>query len=243
MSDFGIRPGPNSGSGDISQLYLFVSAGVLLLLIVAANFVNLTTAHASTRGLEVGVRKAVGATRFQLTTQFLMESLLITFLAGAVALVSVRLLHGFLTTYLDIAFPVVSGWTALFDVVAITRVQALFSCTCPAMNLASLRPAVALSNAETKGAGRIGRKGLVIVQFSISAVLVMSTLAMSQQMSLVRDKDLGFDKELLVKLGLFWADLSLRERAEEIRETFRQLPGVIDATASHTVIGGWNERE
>jgi putative ABC transport system permease protein len=242
-SDFGIRPGPNSGSGDISQLYLFLSAGVLLLLIVAANFVNLTTAHASARGRELGVRKAIGATRFQLASQFLTESLLITFVAAVVALVAARLLHGFLTTYLDIDLPVANGWTAILDVAAIALLQAIFACTYPAMYLSALRPVAALSSAESKGSGRIGRKGLVVVQFAISAVLLMSTLAILQQMRLVRDKDLGFDKELLVKLPLFWANSSLRERAEEIRQTFRQLPGVIDATASHTVIGGWNKRE
>ena len=242
LSDYGIRLGLSS-SGDIHQLYLFVSAGALLLLIVAANFVNLTTAQASARGLEVGVRKAIGATRHQLIAQFLIESLLITCLAAAVALATAHLIHGSLTSYLNIDLPPVSGLIAFLDVVVIALVQALFSCAYPSMVLSALRPAAAFSKVETPGSGRIGRKGLVVFQFAISALLMMSTLAMSRQMALVQEQDLGFDKALLVKLKLFWADFKLWDRAEEVRHVFEQLPGVINASASQQPIGGWGEAD
>lgn len=226
--------------GDIGELRLFVSGGVLILLIAAANFINLTTAHASARGLEVGVRKAIGATRSQLTTQFLLESLLVAFSAAVIAFVTSRMISGVLSTYLGVLVPEPAGWTSVRDLFLITIVQSFLSCSYPSIYLSALRPTIVLARSSPKGSGQIGRKGLVVFQFAISAVLMMTTFAISRQMTFLHEKDLGFDEELLVTMPIFNADNALRDRFVEVRDAFERHPQVIRASVSLHPIGAHN---
>ena len=192
--------GPGAGPGQ--YLALFAAGALLILLIASANYVNLATARAVHRSREVGVRKTVGASRLQLWGQFLAEAGLVVgaalalgvVLAAAVlpsfeALLGVDLSLGVLATPLGIGV-----LAALF--VAVTLGSGLV----PAVVLARFRPAVVLKGAPTaSGSGQWLRRGLVLFQFTASAVLIIATLGVGRQMDFVREARLdALDSQVVV---------------------------------------------
>jgi putative ABC transport system permease protein len=211
-----------------------------LLLIAAANFINLTTAHAESRGIEVGVRKAIGASRQQLISQFLTESGLIALLAAGTALIGSRFFLEPLSTYLGMSIPQSDPWVSVLDLVLLTAFQMLVSCTYPALYLSGLRPTAALAGRQQQGSGLSGRKSLVVFQFAVSAVLIVSTIAMSRQISLITEKDLGYDQEQLMWIPLGWADRTLAERRDVVRGAFERHPSVLSATCASTTVGRYS---
>ncbi|HTI07444.1 MAG TPA: ABC transporter permease [Puia sp.] len=185
--------GKDSG-GFIEYVRIFSIVGILVLLIACINFINLTTARSEKRAREVGVRKVVGSLRRDLILQFLAESFLLTFFAFLCSLVLVQLsLPSFnLLTGNKIYIPIGSSsfWVVMLVFVLIT---ALVAGSRPAFYLSSFNPARVLKGGFRGGkAGSLSRKVLVVLQFSCSIALIISTLIIYQQVKYAQERPTGY---------------------------------------------------
>ncbi|MGA0559790.1 ABC transporter permease [Larkinella sp. VNQ87] len=188
----------------VSQSVLggLASLAVFLVLLGAFNFINLSIAQAIQRSKEVGVRKVVGSSRGQLVAQFMAESLLITVVAGVVALL---VLDGLLAVInqslplieLDLHMDATVGLFAAGLVLVVALLAGLY----PAVVMSGFQPLKALKNTVTnRQRGFTLRHGLIVFQFCITYGLLVGTLVVAQQMDFFRQKELGFTKEAVITL-------------------------------------------
>jgi len=192
-TDFGIDITPAS---DIRYVYVFGVIGALVLAIACFNFINLTIAQFSQRLRELGVRKVLGAFRRQLIAQLLFETILLTTLAGIVALFLVEWTQPLFRNLTGISVDAFSLWPY---VLLFAPLLSLAAGIYPATVFSSLRPTAALKDATSsfvKGAGL--RKALVVFQFSISVALIIGTLIVHEQLVFMRNKDTGFDRHQML---------------------------------------------
>ena len=226
------RDGQPSG-GRIVYVRLFVLIAGFLLLIAAINFMNLATARSARRAREIGVRKAIGAVRGAVASQFLVEALLLAALAFgvAVALVAALLpafrslthLHVSLAT-LDLRF-----WLAG---VGVTLGVGLVAGSYPALYLASFRPVTVLKGPFRPGRGPARlRKGLVVFQFALSTLLLVGTITVAAQMDYIRTKPLGLDRANVVSTRL---EATTAARFDAYREDLLMQSSIEAVTASDT---------
>ncbi len=192
--------------GDIRYIYIFATVALFVLFIACINFMNLSTAQAGDRAKEVGMRKVIGAQRFDLRWQFLGESIMTSFLALALALWLISLLLPAFNRFSGKALSLnpiqeSSLWLILAGVALMTG---LLAGSYPALVLSSFQPARVLKGALTfsgKGAGF--RRILVVMQFALSVFLLISTTVIHQQIEYIRQRKLGYEKEnvLYFRLG------------------------------------------
>lgn len=180
--------------------------GLFVLLIACFNFINLTTAQAFKRAKEVGIRKAVGSNRLSLVYQFLTEAGLITFFAVLIAVLLAQLSLPLVSDTLAIPLTVsdLFTWQTGLFVAALMGMTTLLSGVYPAFRLSGMAPIWALKNnpfAQGKPIFTL-RQGLVVVQFTISLVLISSALLINRQLVFFRNADLGFNKSAIVTVGL-----------------------------------------
>jgi putative ABC transport system permease protein len=219
-------------------VYFFSIVAVFLLFIACINFMNLSTAKYSYRSKEVGIKKVVGSTRGQLIRQFLAESMIITIIAVVIALTMVELIlpyfNNFTGKYLVIGY--LNHWYTIPSLVALTLGIGILSGSYPAFYLSSFRPAEIIKSKVTTGSAKIQlRSVLVIVQFTITIILFISTFIVSSQNSFIRNKKLGFNKENLLVVR---NTSDLGEHSESFRQQVLTIPGVISASRSWTYPGG-----
>lgn len=192
-------------AGRVVYVYIFSAIALLILAIACINYINLSTARAADRAKEVGIRKVVGALRNQLFGQFIGESVLITFLAYIVALLMVEtLLPGFNaitganfppSVFFDLGF-LMASFVILLAI-------ALLAGAYPAFAISSFRPVSILKgNFKSSGRGILLRRVLVVTQFTISIALIVSTLVIYKQLSFIRDRELGYNKENSITIPL-----------------------------------------
>lgn len=191
--------GPNR---NVRYLYLLMGISLVILLIVCINYVNLSTFRFTQRAKEVGLRKALGGVQSQLIQQFLGETLLLTFFAFLVSLVLVLCSWPYLSGFLELDVKIDAfrlaidyGLWLFASIVCISLISGLY----PAFFLANFNPSATLGG-HTQGRGTADslRKTLVIFQFVLSIVLIITTLALRNQLAFVRSHDLGFDREQVV---------------------------------------------
>ncbi|TCD00008.1 FtsX-like permease family protein [Pedobacter frigidisoli] len=203
----------NQATTSYKQLIGISIIGLFLLLTACINFINLATAQAISRSKEVGVRKVMGSRRKQLIWQFLSETTLITFIALLLACVFTELalpamesLFGAEVTFGLFTHPIIFVFL-LAMLVLVSFLAGLY----PAMIMSGFSPALAIKNrVSSANAGGVGlRKTLVVIQFSITAILIVSTLVIIKQMSFIRDKSLGFDTKAVAIIELPSDSLSL----------------------------------
>ncbi len=198
-----IKAGQPSG-GRIEYVRLFAFAAVFVLVIACVNFMNLSTAQASKRGKEVGVRKVIGAERSALIVQFVSEAFLITILAFIVGLA--------LTYCLLPTFSSLTGKTLMLEysnpyfiglLIGMVILTAIIAGGYPALFLASLEP-----NKVLKGSLKFGnnailfRKGLVVFQFLMSALLIISAIIVQKQVNFIKTENLGLDRHNLLYVNV-----------------------------------------
>lgn len=197
------KDGKVSG-GRIEYVRLFSLVAVFVLLIACVNFMNLSTARSLKRAKEIGVRKVNGAIKTALIGQFMLEALLVTSLAVAIALVAlVALLPQFnLLTGKHIPAPLIdrSFWIGM---IALTVVTGLIAGSYPALLLSSFRPIQVLKqNLKSGDSAHLLRKGLVVFQFSLSMIFIVGMVVISQQVSYIQNKNLGYQKYNLLYLPI-----------------------------------------
>ena len=221
------------GYGTIKHIYLLAGLAALVLLIAAINFVNLAMSRAMTRTLEVGMRKAIGATRHQLSNQFLAEAIVVSLIAIVVGMGLAEVLlptfNAVVHQQLEIEWlSVETGIGAL----ALALMVGVLSGLYPAQVVARLHPVQALSRKTPQpGRGWLGR-GLIVVQFVLSAVLVVVTITMVRQLDFMRTKDLGFDGDQVV-LVAHRGDLNPLQ-IERLAGEINSRPGLLQG-----VTGAW----
>ena len=194
--------GVQTGGGRIEYVRLFSIIAWVILLIACINFMNLATARSEKRAREVGVRKVLGAAKKQLVLQFITEALFMAILAALSALVIIQLLLPAFNNLvekqlsLSITDPLHSGALLL-----ITLICGIVAGSYPSLYLSSFNPVFVLKGMKLKtGSAALIRKGLVVLQFTISIVLIIATIVIYQQIQHVKNRSLGFDKDNLVRM-------------------------------------------
>jgi len=217
-------------------LGIFSIVGVFILLIAGLNFMNLTTARASHRWKEIGIRKTVGAKKLQLFLQFIFESNLLAFfaliLAAILSLFFIPLVNVALDRQLSL-LQVVTDPINLLYVFAVTIGLGLITGLYPSFYMTSFNMARILKGG--KGSGRsIFRSGMVVVQFGLSVAMIVSTLIVIQQLSFMQNKDLGFNKDQMMLVDM---NGEANEKFEVLRTELKRSPLVLGVTASGQRLG------
>ncbi len=226
------------GNGNISYIYIFSAVALFVLFIACINFMNLSTARSIKRSKEVGLRKAVGAARHQLITQFLGESMVITVVASTLALMLVVVLLPIFTGITGQQIELIGEDTIaiLLGLIAITVLVGVISGSYPAAFLSGFNPALVLKGKGGSDAGnRLLRKVLVMVQFTISALLVIGIGVVYLQMQYIQEKELGFDKEYL--LAIPQPEPVSISRYPTLKSRLQDHPKVIGVTAASRIPG------
>ncbi len=211
-----------------ATLWTLSLIGLLIIVMASINFVNLSTAQAIGRSKEVGVRKVLGGSRPQLFWQMMGETTVIVIIAMLLALAIAKLVLPYLKNFVSIqdTLPLFSVESVLFLFV-IALFTILLSGLYPSMVLSGFSPALALKNKITSATiGGISiRRGLVIMQFAISQIMIIGTIVAISQMSFVRNADLGFNKDAVLALN-GRSDSALRARQAPFKEALLAVPGV-----------------
>lgn len=194
---FAVDAFDNVKHGDKKMVYIFMSVAILILLIACINFINLATAKAADRSKEVGLRKVMGAVQKELLVQFIMESVLFAALASILSIGLLQFLMPAYTQLLGYALP--SYWTnPLFYVfiLGVIVIVGLLAGSYPALVLSSFKPIESLKGKlKTGKGGAFFRKALVVFQFGISVILIVSVVVIIEQMNYVRNTNPGYNKE------------------------------------------------
>ncbi|MCD6564973.1 MAG: ABC transporter permease [Bacteroidales bacterium] len=199
-SDFDIDYN-NSTSEINNNVYIFSLIAVFILLIACLNFINLTTARSGTRAREIGMRKISGASRPRLISQFFGESVFIAIIAYILAIIIILLLLDVFNqlTGKSLNFEQILNIKTILIFLGIAFFAGLVSGIYPALLLSSFEPLRVLKGEVQSNSKKSGfRKILVLVQFSISIILIISVFIVNRQLEYVRKKELGYDKENLV---------------------------------------------
>jgi putative ABC transport system permease protein len=224
-------------NGDILYVYMFSSIALLVIVVACINYTNLTTARASKRSIEIGMRKAVGAYRGQLVGQFLGESVLLTIVAFVLGIASTYLLLPTLSAQLDkpLSFASFSSWHIVSAVIA-TLVVGVGAGAYPALLLSRFRPQVVLKGASGLSTRGTLRSVLVVFQFVVSVVLVVGTVVVSDQLGYIQNKHLGFDKDRLVVVQRAWP---VRKQLDAFKEELLRDPRILAVGGASNVPGKW----
>jgi putative ABC transport system permease protein len=232
--DNGIEAG-----GRIEYVYLFSLIAVFILLIACINFMNLSTAKASRRIKEVGIKKAIGAGRNALAIQYLGESMLMTFLSVAVAILMIDLLlpqFNLLTgKQLELTFTT----NLLISIFAIMVITGLIAGSYPALYLSGFNPATVLKGKLNSSLGELwARKGLVLFQFTLSVILIVCVMVVYRQIQYVQNKNLGYDRHNVV---YFEIEGKIKESLNAFLTEVQKIPGIQSASSiSQSTVGGGN---
>ena len=242
--------GFNGDSGmpyrDIRDLYPLTVLGLSILLIACTNFVNLATARSVTRAREIGLRQVVGAHRRQVVGQFLCESLLFTGLALPISLCLTRLMLPQFSALMGqpLAFNIADhmSWIA-----GIALIAGLISGSYPAFYLSARQPVDVLKGLRHRLPKDLClRRGLVVAQFAVSAILIAFTLVVYQQMDLVQRRDLGFDREQIAVVKIFGPDaeqVHLNGQYNAVKQRFLRHPNIVAAGTGFDLPGhSWPKR-
>ena len=222
--------------GDISYIYIFGAIACFMIIIACINYMNLATARSANRAKEVGVRKVMGAQKPQLITQFITESVLIALISLLVSLVAIYLLLPAFNSVANksIPFGYILQGPVILSLVGIVVFVGIVGGSYPAFYLSGFNPVNVLKGkGASKGGSVLFRKALVITQFSISIFMLISTMIVFDQLEFIRNKDLGFQKERVIKITL--SERELRQRGPALVEKFKQSPlvekvGMADAS-------------
>lgn len=213
--------------GDITYIYIFASVAAFMLLIACINYMNLATARSVNRAKEVGVRKVMGSQRRQLIAQFIAESVVIALIAMVISLV---LIYVLLPTFNSLAnkslpFSYIFQGPIILSLLAIVIFVGIVGGSYPAFYLSGFSPINVLKGKlTTKGGSAVFRKFLVAFQFMISIFMLISTLIVFDQLQFMRNKDLGFEKERVVRIGM--NERALREKSQVLINQLKQMPEI-----------------
>jgi len=225
--------GEISPNTNVLTLLLFGSIAILILIIACINYMNLTTARASARLKEVGTRKVVGAHRSQIARQFLGESFLMALLSLIISLFLVQMFVPYFNSLAErhLTFNGHSILQIFPGILLLILSVGMLAGSYPALLLSSFKPITVFRGGGEKGSQkRRLRNVLVAVQFSISLILIISTLLVKSQLDYVRDKEMGFDRDQILVVPLH--DNKIRQNVGPVLDELKRNPRILYAASS-----------
>ncbi|MEM1122063.1 MAG: ABC transporter permease [Bacteroidota bacterium] len=220
--------------GSIRNVYIFGFIALLVLLVAIVNYVNLTTARASQRGKEVGVRKVTGAGKGLLTAQFTTESILQAAVAGTIALLLAEICLPYFNEIVNRDLAVLAskpGWIIIAGTFMLAAITGLLAGFYPAFVMSAFKPVTALkSNFLKTGNNGLFRKVLVTGQFAVSITLLIVMAFIYRQVNFMMEKDLGFQPNQVLVIPMN-EDESF-QRVEQLKSRFKQLPSIQEVTTA-----------
>ena len=219
-------------------LEVFSIVGIFILIIASLNFMNLTTARASHRWKEIGVRKTVGAKKLQLFIQFIFESTILAFfaliLAAFISLIGTPLINSVIDRQLTL-LPLITQPLNILYLLAVTSGLGLVTGIYPSFYMTSFTMSRVLKGGQTGSGGKsVFKSSLVIVQFGLALAMIVSTLIVVQQLSYMKNKDLGFNKDQMMLIDM---NGEANEKFEMLRTELKRSPLVLGVTASGQRLG------
>jgi putative ABC transport system permease protein len=220
---------------DPKYLVIFASIAILIMIIAAINFMNLSTAQAARRAKEVGIKKVGGSSRGMLITQFLSESTILAFISLIIALVIVKVSLPYLNSTLgaSLDLKLFSAWYVIPVLIMFAILVGFLSGAYPALFLSSFSPYEVLKG-EMKTSMQSGRlrKVLVVFQFTVSILLIVGTMVMYSQIKFMLNKDVGFKKEQIIVLE---RSSELGTKLKSFKDAVKQINGVLNVASSTSV--------
>lgn len=226
--------------GNRTFVYILISIAILILAIACINFMNLAIARSAERAKEVGLRKVMGSFKRQLVAQFLTESFVLSIIGVVLAVVIIQLTLPFFNnlTGKQLTFPI--SIISITVLILLAAVVGLIAGIYPSFILSSFNPVVVMKGTFTGSQrGKWIRNGLVIFQFWISIVLIISTLVIQQQMNFMQEKSLGFDKEQVLVVERCFNIKP--QQAETLTNEIRRMPEVVSSAGSFALPGEEND--
>lgn len=226
--------------GSMSYIYIFSAVAFFMLLIACINYMNLTTARSARRAKEIGIRKVTGSSRLQLISQFLVESTLTALFAMLLSLGLIALL---LPTFNSLSGKLISFGTlfqpqTLLILLTVVVFVGLVGGSYPAFYLSKFNPIGILKGSLSKGSSNTAlRRVLVVVQFSISMIMLICTWVVYGQLKYLRSKDLGFSKDQVL-VATVNSDKDMRSKVLAFKNEMRSNPQVVSTGTSRSVPGG-----
>jgi putative ABC transport system permease protein len=226
--------------GSFSYIYIFSAVALFMLVIACINYMNLTTARSARRAKEIGIRKVTGSSKFQLVAQFLVESTLTAFIALLLSIGFVALL---LPTFNSLSGKFISFNTLLEPgtfllLLAMILFVGLMGGSYPAFYLSKFNPVNILKGSLSKSSSNVTlRRALVVVQFTISMVMLICTWIVYAQLKYLRSKDLGFNKEQVLSLTAN-AKSDIRSKVLAFKNDIQNNPGILSVSTAQSTPGG-----
>jgi putative ABC transport system permease protein len=217
----------NIRKAHLPTLYVLLTIALFSLFIAAINFINLSTAQSIQRAKEIGIRKVLGGNRSGLALQFLLETFIHAFLATCLTLIMVKpvlsAFHRFIPD--GVRFHFLDSSTLLF-IILVTLTTTLLAGLYPAKVLSSYLPVTSLKGTDGQRSGKKWyiRKALIVFQFAVSLIFIISTLVIGNQMNFIRNKYLGFNSDAILSIDTDWAD-SIRH-VNVLAQKIKQLSGI-----------------
>ena len=236
-SDFSGEP---EELGSMSYIYIFSAVALFMLLIACINYMNLTTARSARRAKEIGIRKVAGSSQGQLIGQFLIESTVTAFVALVLSMGAMLLL---LPTFNGLSGKSISFYSlfqpgTLVILLGVVLLVGIVGGSYPGFYLSRFNPVGVLKGALSKSSSNVTlRRVLVVVQFSISMIMLICTAVVYRQLAYLRNKDLGFSKEQVLSVTAN-ANSDIRSKIEAFRNDLRSNPAVLSASTAQAVPGG-----
>src|SRR5450432_2400926 len=214
--------------GDMSYIWIFSAVAFFMLLIACINYMNLTTARSARRAKEIGIRKVTGSSRKQLVIQFLSESVFTAYVAVILSFLLVILLFPAFNLMSGKSFTIMNLLQpfSIFLMLGVGLFTGLVGGSYPALYLSGFQPVSILKGALSKASGNVNlRRTLVVLQFSISMIMLICTWIVYSQLTFLRKKDLGFDKNQVMTVTVNTGE-DERGKISSMNNDFRSLPGI-----------------
>jgi putative ABC transport system permease protein len=230
----------NAKRGNATYVKGLSIIAIFVLLIACFNFINLATARSFRRAKEIGVRKVVGAERKQLILQFTGETILLSVIAGIIASIATMLLIPALNNFTgkSISFnPILNPLLAIF-LLGFSLIIGIVAGIYPAMVMSGFQPIKVLKGFKgatgNKGSSAVLRQGLVVIQFTLSALLIISTLTVYRQLNFLHQADLGFNKDEVI---YFRVHGDVAKHPEQFKTELLRSPEIVSATIGYGLPG------
>lgn len=230
----------NAKRGNATYVKGLTIIAIFVLLIACFNFINLSTARSFRRAKEIGVRKVAGADRKQLMLQFIGETILVSLIAIFIAVTATLLILPALNAFTEksISFNLLGNPLLLFLILGLAILIGVLSGLYPALMMSAFQPIKVLKGLKPTGNTTFSsaalRQGLVIVQFALSALLIVCTLVVYRQMKYLNQKDLGFNKDQIL---YFNVQGGVEENPQVFKEELKRSSGVVSVTGGYGLPG------
>jgi putative ABC transport system permease protein len=224
-------------TGSVTYVYIFAIVAIFLVLIAAMNYMNLATARSTRRAREVGLRKVVGSRRSPLVLQFLSESVVFTLISLIISIILIIILLPKFNTLAAKSFTlsILHSPTVLLSLLAIAIIVGICGGSYPAFFLSRFSPVTVLKGEITQGsAGSLFRKILVVIQFSVSVIMIICTLVVFRQLKFLKTMDPGFNQKNVIELQL---NGEMVRKYPVLKQIFREDPNIKYVSSTNTPVG------